>query len=84
MLAFLVVSSLFLRWAGVFGPLALLPAGVSLAVVVGIQATQHRRYQQQAQGILLSRSSADLPAVLLLAGAVMIMASTEIVALLLN
>lgn len=84
MLAFLVVSSLFLRWAGVFGPVALIPAVVSVAVVIGIHATQRRRYHQQSQGVLLSQSSADLPAILLLAGAVIIMAGMEIVALLLS
>lgn len=77
MLTLLVVSSLALRWVGVDGVPALIPAALSLVAVTAISLTQRRRYAQQSRGMTAADGEAHLLDVLLLGGAVVLVAAGQ-------
>lgn len=84
LLAMLVCSGLFLRWAPAHGWLAALPVVLALATLGCIRLTLQRRYQASVRGLRDERLQAGVGAALLLGACVSLMSLLGIAALLLG
>ena len=70
LMAFVVVSSVFLRWLQGHGPFVLALFGLAVLTAFSIYLTQRPRYARSARGIAEQRSTPEAGAVLATSSAV--------------
>lgn len=69
-----LVASLFLRWAGVLGPIAPLMATACCLLAVYVYQRQRRRHARAVAGVIRERLMADVWGIYLTSAAVVLLA----------